>query len=215
MAKLAAIVLAAGASTRFGAENKLLAHLGGRPLVRRVVDEVLAGGIADVVVVTGCDAAAIEEALSGLPVRFALNTDWQTGMGSSIAAGARALAEDVDGAFIVPGDLPFLSAQLLGDLVTAFEQHHQHSIIYPATPEGAQRNPVLWPRSFFGQLASLSGPKGAKKLLLSLKGRSVALTVGDGALLADVDTLADMDAAKRSLGKGPQTAKQVDAANGS
>ena len=65
--------------------------------------------IADVVVVTGCEAARIEEALAGLSVRFVPNADWQTGIGSSIAAGVRALGDGVDGALIVPGDMPFLS----------------------------------------------------------------------------------------------------------
>jgi len=199
MAKLAAIVLAAGASTRFGAENKLLTRLDdGRTLIRCVIDALMGSGITEVVVVTGYDAALITETLAGLPVRFVENDQWQTGMGSSVAAGARALAEDVAGAFIVPGDMPHLSADLLRKLVAAFDNHNQLSIVYPALPDGAQRNPVVWPRSFFPQLAALTGPKGGKALLQDLTDCSVAVRIADSMLLADVDTPADLDAGRRS-----------------
>jgi molybdenum cofactor cytidylyltransferase len=195
MAKLAAIVLAAGGSTRFGADNKLLARLpDGRAVVRCVVDALIAGGIADVVVVTGYEAERIAETLAGLPVRFVENNEWQTGMGSSIAAGAQALSEEVAGAFVVPGDMPYLSADLLRNLVAAFDARDRPFVVYPALADGAQRNPVLWPRSFFPQLSALSGPKGAKALLQSLGDRCIAVRVHDAMQLADIDTAADLAA---------------------
>jgi molybdenum cofactor cytidylyltransferase len=195
MTKLAAIVLAAGASTRFGAENKLLARLDdGRPIIRCVIEALSGGGIADIIVVTGYDATQITEALGGLPVRFVENDRWQTGMGSSVATGVRALGEDVAGALIVPGDMPHLSAELLHSLGVVFDNHDQMSVVYPALPDGSQRNPVLWPRSFFPQLAVLIGPSGGKSLLQDLTDRSVPVTVDDSMLLADVDTPADRDA---------------------
>ncbi len=202
MAKLAAVVLAAGASDRFGAENKLLAHIGGRPLVRRVVETVLASMAIDVFVVTGYDRPLIESVLADLPVRFIHNDDWPAGMGSSVATGISELSEDIEGAFVVPGDMPFLNASVLCSLVAAFEQHGRQAIVYPATPDGEQRNPVLWPRRFFSKLTELSGPKGAKELLHRPDSRPVAVTVEDGALLADVDTPADLDAAGGALAKG-------------
>jgi molybdenum cofactor cytidylyltransferase len=200
MARLAAIVLAAGASNRFGAENKLLAPIGGKPLVRGVAEAALAAGITDVVVVTGCEAARIEEALAGLSVRFVPNADWQTGMGSSIAAGARALGDGVDGAFIVPGDMPFLRPDMLRGLVSAFEQNERQAIVYPATPDGEQRNPVVWPRRFFAELTGLSGREGGKRLLQSRQSACVAVTMPDATAFADIDTREDLDAAvARSL----------------
>ena len=110
MAEVVAVLLAAGASTRFGTANKLVAEIDGRPLVRAVADAVLGAGVAEVVVVTGADAALIERALQGLPVRFVHNARWQDGMGSSIAAGVAALCDTADAAFIVPGDMPLLTA---------------------------------------------------------------------------------------------------------
>jgi len=188
MAKLAAVLLAAGASSRFGAENKLLVRFNGRPLVRGVAEEILRSGVSDVVVVTGCDAPLIEDALAGLPVHCVHNTDWQAGMGSSIACGIGALDSKATGAFIVPADMPFLKASLFRDLASAFQRHDGQRIVYPATPEGEQRNPVLWPRRYFPRLAALSGPDGAKPLLKSRDVSSVAVKVNDSTLLEDIDT---------------------------
>lgn len=188
MARLAAIVVAAGASRRFGADNKLLARFNDRPLVRCVAEATLAAGLADVVVVTGCDAPLIEDALTALPVRFVPNETWESGLGSSVAAGVGALGEEIEGAFVVPADMPLLTADLLLRLASVFDAHGGQRIIYPATPDGAQRSPVLWPRSFFPRLKSLAGAQGAKPLLQALKERCVAVPVDDVAILADVDT---------------------------
>jgi len=195
MGRIAAIVLAAGASQRFGAHNKLVASIAGVPLVRRVTEVVLGGGVAEVIVVTGCDAALIEGALAGLPVRLVANARWQSGMGSSIAAGVAALRADVEGAFIVPADMPFLSEALLRRLAAAFDEEGGRPIVYPAIADRAQRNPVLWPRRFFTRLAALDGAEGAKAILKELQRDSVAVTVDDAAAVSDIDTAGDLQAA--------------------
>jgi molybdenum cofactor cytidylyltransferase len=197
MPELASIVLAAGGSSRFGPENKLTARIDGRPLVRRVVDVVSDATGGEIVVVTGEDAPAIAAVLSGLAVRFVANPNWRTGLSSSIAAGVAALGADVDGAFIVPGDMPFLSADLLRSLASAFACAKTRPIVYPATLSGAQRNPVLWPRRFFPELMALSGPGGAKQLLQDAKAEAVAVAFADEWAFADVDTPADLEAAQR------------------
>ena len=112
---------------------------------------------AEVIVVTGCDHLQIERALESLPLRFAHNLSWTRGMGSSIAIGVIALGSQALGAFIIPGDMPFLTSALLKDLMAAFNESPGASIVYPTTLAGEQRNPVLWPRRFFPLLGSLSG----------------------------------------------------------
>jgi molybdenum cofactor cytidylyltransferase len=197
MADLAAIVLAAGASRRFGAQNKLLVPIGDRPLVRRVVEEILKSGAAEVTVVTGCEAPLIESALEGLDVHCVHNETWQAGMGSSIACGVRALQSDYAGAFVVPADMPFLSASLFRELAATFQQHGAQNVIYPATATGEQRNPVLWPQRFFPNLAELSGQGGAKDLLRSMGAEAIAVRI-DEAFLADVDTPEELKAYQRT-----------------
>lgn len=199
MARLAAIVLAAGQSERFGGQNKLCAPLGDTPLVRRVTATVLDAGIGEVVVVTGNDSAQVEQALEGLAVRFVYNSDWKSGMGTSIAAGITALDDRIDGAFIIPGDMPFLDPALFRTLASVFEQNEFQSIVFPTTVSGEQRNPVLWPRRYFSDLAALSGMEGAKSLLRSVANRTVAIPFGEDMLFTDVDSQDDLAVAQRGL----------------
>jgi molybdenum cofactor cytidylyltransferase len=195
MARLAAVVLAAGASRRFGERNKLLAQIAGTPLVRRAVEAMLAGGISETVVVTGHDADGVKTALAGMPVRFEHNSNWEAGIGASIAAGIAALSADTEGAFIVPGDMPFIDPDVLGVLAEAFASRSPAPVVFPATPEGEQRNPVLWPRRHFAELRLLAGAEGAKRLLQSLADESVAVRIPGPQPFVDIDTEADLSRA--------------------
>ena len=199
MQRVAAVILAAGESRRFGPENKLLADVGGAPLVRRVADAVQQGGISEIVVVTGHDRPAVEKALQDLPVQFQYNSNWERGMGTSIAAGISALGADVDGAFIIPGDMAFLSPNLICKLIDVFEEDNGESIAVPVTARREQRNPVLWPRSYFSKLTSLDGVEGAKKLLAEFGKSCKRLTISDDLLFGDVDTPDDLAVARARI----------------
>jgi molybdenum cofactor cytidylyltransferase len=194
MVNIGAVLLAAGASQRFGSDNKLLANIKGKPLIRWVAEEIV-HSVAEVVVVTGCDHLLIEKALEDLPLRFAHNLSWTTGMGSSIAVGIMALGPQVRGAFIVPGDMPFLTSALLKDLIATFNETRGASIVYPTTLLGEQRNPVLWPRRFFPVLGSLSGPGGAKHLLATSVNSQKPVPVVDKDAFADIDFPEDLETA--------------------
>ncbi len=194
-----AVLLAAGGSERFGADNKLLADVGGEPLVRRVAGQL--EGLAKLVIVTGHDADGVVAALVRVPARFAHNGDWQLGMGSSIGVGIKALGGGLDGAFVVPGDLAFLRRGLIEAMVAAFEADERRPIVFPATPEGKQRNPVLWPARFFADLASLPPAEGAKALIERHAEEAKAITVEDAAAFSDIDTPAELAAARARLGR--------------
>ena len=191
---IAAVVLAAGASRRFGEDNKLLARIDGRTLIERVVNALAVGGVTDIVVVTGHDRTAVETALRGRPVRFVHNANWETGMGSSIGAGIAALDKSAAGALVAPGDVPLLTAPLVASLIGAFVDTER--IVYPATQSGEQRNPVLWPRRHFGALLALPPNAGAKALLQLVASECLAVAAEDAAL-SDVDTPADLDALRK------------------
>jgi molybdenum cofactor cytidylyltransferase len=117
-------------------------------------------------------------------------------MGSSIAAGVMALGSQVRGAFLVPGDMPFLTPAMLTDLMTAFNECRGASIVYPITRAGEQRNPVLWPRRFFPLLASLRGSAGAKHLLTTSIASQKPVPVADEGAFADIDLPADLETAR-------------------
>jgi molybdenum cofactor cytidylyltransferase len=185
---LGAVLLAAGASRRYGDRNKLLIDFDGRPMLRVVAETILdVERFRELVVVTGYDPPAIEQALGGLPVRYAHNDAWEKGMGGSIAAGIAALSEACTGAAIVPGDMPFLTAELLDRLATAFEKSGGSAVVFPATDSGEQRNPVVWPRRFFGPLGRLQGREGGKSLLADAAASWIAVPVADDGELDDID----------------------------
>ena len=198
MLRLGAVVLAAGCSSRFGGDNKLLAEIDGRPMVRGVADALYgATCIDEVLVVTGHEAEAVERVLEGLPVRFVFNADWGDGMGGSVGLGVSKLSSSLDGVAIVPGDLPFLTASVIEMLGAEFQERAGKFIVFPATPAGEQRNPVIWPRRFFGLLQGLSGPEGGKRLLLELSDDCSAVHIADEKVLLDIDAPGDMSAASK------------------
>ncbi len=187
-----AVLLAGGASRRFGVDNKLLAEIGGKPMLANVAGVLRAVGIRDLVVVTGSEQQGYEAALAGLPVRFVHNALWNDGMGGSVAAGVRALAPSSRGAFIVPGDMANLSPDMLQRLAEAFVGAGAETVVVPVTTGGEQRNPVLWPRRLFPDLAALSGVKGGKTVLDRLSSSErLDVAFEDVSLFADIDTRDD------------------------
>ena len=206
MARIAAIILAAGASSRFkaaggGEASKLLAALAGKPLVRHAAEAALASSARPVVVVTGHDAQAVEAALDGLALRFAHNARCREGLASSLKTGIAALPDDAAGALILLGDMPAVTPVLIDRLIAAFADRPDALAVAPSV-EGRRGNPALLSRSLFPAVAALEGDEGARKLLAdAAPGRVVALhAFGPGATL-DVDTPQALAEARRALEK--------------
>jgi molybdenum cofactor cytidylyltransferase len=113
-------------------------------------------------------------------------------MGGSVAAGVRALAAETNAAFIVPGDLARLTGDVFRQLAQALADERGARVIVPVTGGGAQRNPVLWPSTYFPELAALRGPEGAKSLLASLGARRRDVAFMDETVFLDIDTGGDL-----------------------
>ena len=177
MSEIAAVVLAAGRSTRFAAEGgveetKLVAAFDGEPLVRRVVRAALASRARPVIVVVGHARRAVEDAVAGLPVRIAVNPDYASGIASSLRVGLTATPGDASGAVVMLGDMPKVEAGLIDALIDAFLAHGQARAVAPL--QGGRRgNPVLLSRILFAEAERLSGDEGARRLLSGLDSRSV------------------------------------------
>ncbi len=202
MIRVAAVVLAAGRSSRFreagGAEEtKLVARLDGKPIVRRVVEAALASCTRPVVVVVGHASGAVEAALAGLPVTIALNPDYATGLASSARAGLAAAPADNDGALILLGDMPNVEARLIDALIDAFQAQPNAQAVVPAQ-RGRRGNPVLLGRRLFDRARRLEGDEGARRLLDSLEESDVVeIEAPPGWDVSfDVDTPRDLAAAR-------------------
>ncbi|MBU6464221.1 MAG: molybdopterin-binding/glycosyltransferase family 2 protein [Bradyrhizobium sp.] len=184
---IAAVILAAGRSTRMGGPNKLLADLGGKPMLRIVTERVLASKVSSVTVVTGHQAAEVENALAGLKVKFVRNPDFFAGLASSVKAGIAAVPANADGVVVCLGDMPRIDARLVDRLIEAFAPDRGHLIAVPVS-DSRRGNPVLWSRRFFDELMKLDGDVGARNLITAHAEAVVEVQVeGRGAFL-DVDT---------------------------
>ncbi|MFD2181205.1 NTP transferase domain-containing protein [Rhodoplanes azumiensis] len=198
--KVAAVVLAAGRSTRMGGPNKLLAEIGGRPLVRIVVDAVLASQAGPIVVVTGHQRDRVRAALANLPVSFVHNPDYAEGLSTSVKAGIAALPEDVDGAIVCLGDMPQVDQDLIDRLIAAFDPEKGALIVIP-TVDGKRGNPVVWSRRFFAELGRLTGDVGARNLIATYQ-EAVAEVPAAAAAATDVDTAEALAAVKAAIEGG-------------
>src|SRR5436190_13855351 len=185
--RIAALVLAAGRSTRMGGPNKLLAEILGKPLVRIAAEQALASRAKPVIVVTGHQRERVEAALAGLAVQFVHNPDFASGLGSSVRAGVAAVPADADGAIVCLGDMPQVDAVLIDRLIAAFDPEKGALVVMP-TFEGRRGNPVLWSRRFFPELTAIEGDVGARHLIGRYSEAVVEVPLAGKAALVDVDT---------------------------
>ena len=186
MARIAAIVLAAGTSTRWGADIKLVAKIDHVPMVVRTVRGVLASSVWPVIVVLGHEADSVKAALCGETVIFAVALDYADGISASLKAGIAALPPDCDGALICLGDMPWVRPATLDGLAGAFDPAGDTQALVP-TYGGAWGNPVLLGRGLFPQIATLTGDRGAKGLFAAAPELVAEIAVDDAGVLRDAD----------------------------
>jgi molybdenum cofactor cytidylyltransferase len=195
---IAAVVLAAGLSRRMG-QAKLLMPVGGRAIVRYVVESVLAGGVDLVWVVTGPDVEPIEAALAGLEAQIAVNPAPEEGQASSLRAGIAALPASVDAVLIALGDQPSLAPSIIPALLAA-RRTSPKLIVAPRYRDG-QGNPVLFKREIFPELLRLTGDQGARPIIQKEPAR-VEWVELDLPMPPDVDTLDDYEKIRANLRAG-------------
>lgn len=182
---VAAIILAAGGSTRMG-ELKQLLPVDGQPMVRRVTQMACAAGLAQVIVVIGAQADRVQEAVHGLPVEIVVNEQWAAGMSRSVRAGLEAVRPDIQAALIVLADQPRLTPALLQKLVSRYEATRA-TIVAPFY-QGRQGNPVLFDRALFAELMAIEGDQGGRSLLARYPEQIERVEVDDPAVVLDIDT---------------------------
>jgi molybdenum cofactor cytidylyltransferase len=195
--RVAAMVLAAGQSSRMRGPNKLLAEVRGKPLVRSAVEAALASKASQVIVVTGHDENAVRDALKGLDVRFVRNERHAEGLSASLQAGIRALDASVAGAVVCLGDMPGVTGTLIDHLIKAFAPERGALIVAPVK-DGQRGNPVLWARRFFPEILKLEGDMGARKLAGAYAEGVVEIAVEDDSAFFDIDTPEALDLARKS-----------------
>lgn len=189
---VSAVILAAGASTRMGTQ-KLLLPLGGEPLVRRTVREICAAGFDDVLVVVGNEQEKVRAALDGLPIRYAVNAAYESGMGSSFRTAVQHLGDSAAAMFAL-GDQPFVTANEYRLILDTYRRAEPG--IVSVRYGDVTAPPHLFSRDFFPELAQLE--HGARSLLDRHRDKTVTLQL-PADLLEDIDTPADYERASRRV----------------
>lgn len=188
----AAVILAAGASTRFGSP-KQLAELDGRPLLQHVVDTVTGVPALDpVVLVLGAHHDEVRAAIDPGRARVALCLGWEEGIAASLRAGLAVAADDadVDRVLVVLGDTPLLEAAVVQDVLEAADGAPPE-VPARAVYDGRPGHPVVLPSHLFAAVGELTGDEGARELLA---GGPVLLVDAAGPGGLDVDTPESLEA---------------------
>ncbi|MDS0477819.1 nucleotidyltransferase family protein [Natrinema sp. 1APR25-10V2] len=189
---VAGIVLAAGTSSRFGAENKLLTTVEGEPIVRHAAQTLVESVVDPVVVVLGHEAERVRDALAGLPVETVVNEDYDDGQASSLRTGIEAVQrrnDEPEATVVALGDMPFVSPETVDALVVAYAADAGDAIA--AALEGVRGYPVLFDERFFEPLTAVDGDVGGREILLE-SDASVLVDVDDSGVRRDVDVPSDV-----------------------
>ncbi|MGE5138799.1 MAG: selenium cofactor biosynthesis protein YqeC [Rudaea sp.] len=184
--RVAAIVLAAGGSTRMQGELKQLLPWAGSTLVRHTVLVARQAEISEVLVVVGQRAAEVRAQVEGTGARVIENQAWAEGRSTSVRAGLDALVPEIAAAVFVNADQPFLTPAVVNALV----QRYFHTLASVVAPryEGQTGSPVLFDRSLFGELRTLTGESGGKRVLEARRDEAEFVNVVNTRAAMDIDT---------------------------
>lgn len=188
--RFAAVILAAGISSRMG-EAKQLLRLADNTVLGQVLENVRNSRVADIVLVLGHQAEKIKEQIRTENLTVVINESFRQGMGTSLRAGLAALPPEVDAALIVLADQPFIRPITL-DLLTDQYRRSNAQIVIP-TYKGFRGNPVLLGRSVFSEVMALTGDIGCRAIFGNHLEGIIKLPVEDIGILLDMDSKDDFD----------------------
>lgn len=195
-----AVVLAAGLSRRMGEENKLLLPLGNKTILEHTLAQVLKSDIRELVVVLGHEATEVKETVMKVAgtetppttiVKTILNRRYESGQGTSVAAGVRYLGNRSIGCFFVPGDQPFVSPAVMRTLA---ESSEDGKIIVPEIA-GRSTSPALFDRLFYEELEKLNDDRGGREVMDAHREKCIVIPIthSDERVSLDIDTRDDYE----------------------
>ncbi len=195
---VAAVVLAAGSSTRLG-RNKLLLELGGETVIRRAVRSAVGAGLAPVVVVLGHEASKVEAELSGLPCVAVMNPDHAQGVGTSLQLGVRQVATEAQALVVVLADMPFVTAAMIRTLVERYRATGAPLVV--SRYGDVQAPPTLYDRALFDELLSVEPERCAKNVVRWHEDEAASVS-WPGDALRDIDVDEDYAHARARVAEG-------------
>ena len=191
--RIAAVLLAAGTSSRMG-KNKLLLQLDEEIVLRRAVRTAAAAGLDPVLVVLGHDSERARAQLADLPCTPMVNPDYAKGMNTSLSAGIAALPEGVEAAVVMLADMPFVTAAMLRELSSRWRGEPLVVSLFGEVVAP----PILYARALFPELRALSGESCGKRVIREHRAQAAEVR-WPAAALQDLDVPADLERVRSAL----------------
>lgn len=191
--RVAAVVLAAGGSTRFGSPKQLLPW-GDKTLLQHVVDGVLGSSLDPVVLVLGHEAGRIGALIGDRPVEVVVNQEWARGQSGSLRAGLQALPQTCDACLFVLADQPNVSTQLIDRLLARYRR--TLAPIVAPVHQGRRGNPVLFARTLFPELLEMQGDQGGRQAIERHEQEVETVEALDPDPFLDIDTVENYEEAR-------------------
>lgn len=213
--RVAAIVLAAGESSRMQGINKLLIEVNGVPLIRRMLIGLSGAGVDEVVVVLGHEAQRVQPLVEDFPLTVVVNPDYRDGQMTSMECGLRALTEELNAVLVAVADQPLLGAGDIGELIGAYKKRSHGSIVVP-TYQGQCGNPIIFDYALRDDILQGGCDLGCADLIAENPELVVAAEMHNDHFTTDLDTREDLDRLKARLrvkieASELRAAQQVDA----
>lgn len=181
---ICAIVLAAGCSRRMGTQ-KVLLKLGQETIISHIIDQLLASKVERIFVVAGHKAKKLEKELSDKSVSIIYNSQYESGMLSSIRAGLLALPENCEAVFVVLGDQPSISAKLVDEMIQSFFTLKK-KIIVPVY-EKRRGHPILFSTIYKDEILTNYDDIGLRGILQAHESDIYEMNVTEPSVLTDMD----------------------------
>lgn len=184
MKPIAALILAAGEASRFGACKQLI-EINGTTMLQSCINKANEVFPGSVYVVTGAYHGEISTAIQD--AKFILNSSWKQGIGSSIACGVREIESQHDAIMILLADQVAITVSDLKTMVTRFNG----SNIVCARYAGSRGVPALFAQNSFNEMKKLKGKTGAKSILNQSNENIIDIEISNAVI--DIDTPADLE----------------------
>ncbi len=186
--KIAGVILAAGAGSRMGKTKQLL-PFGDTTLLGQVIDNARASKLHEIIVVLGHKADKISQALDFSNTKIVRNKAYQKGQSTSLIKGLETISPNCDAAMFILGDQPLVTADIINQLINAFEA--ENALITIPYFNNRRGNPVIIKKPLFQRLESLVADTGPRVLFGEFKNAILKVQIPDKAILIDVDTMDD------------------------
>lgn len=193
-ANVAAVILAAGVGSRAG-RNKLMLEIGEKPMFLNAVNAAIKSKASPVFVITGYNAAEMEEFMEDIDVNVIYNPSYRAGIKTSIALGLKSVPGFCDGALLLPADMPNITPEFINKLIKNFKKGKEKQVVMTSY-NGVKHNPVIWSKELYGVADMVPESANIRPVFMEHSDYMVLVDAPDENTILDVNFPNDIDILK-------------------